>query len=155
MPVEVLPPVLLGKKALVVGIANEHSIAYGCAKAFRELGADLAITYLNEKAMQYVEPIARELEAPIFLPLDVSKAGELESVFDAIRSKWNKLDILVHSIAFAPKEDLQEWTAGLLGEGFFRGDGCVVPFIRADGQARRTADERRRNDVRYELLRRG
>ena len=118
MPVEVLPPVLLGKKALVVGIANEHSIAYGCAKAFRELGADLAITYLNEKAMQYVEPIARELEAPIFLPLDVSKAGELESVFDAIRSKWNKLDILVHSIAFAPKEDLQSGLLDCSAKGF-------------------------------------
>jgi enoyl-[acyl-carrier protein] reductase I len=118
MPVEVLPPVLLGKKALVVGIANEHSIAYGCAKAFRELGADLAITYLNEKAMQYVEPIARELEAPIFLPLDVSKAGELESVFDAIRGKWNKLDILVHSIAFAPKEDLQGGLLDCSANGF-------------------------------------
>ena len=118
MPVEILPPVLLGKKALVVGIANEHSIAYGCAKAFRELGADLAITYLNEKAKQHVEPIARELEAPIFLPLDVSKAGELESVFDAIKSKWNKLDILVHSIAFAPKEDLQSGLLDCSAKGF-------------------------------------
>ena len=118
MPVEVRPPVLLGKKALVVGIANEHSIAYGCAKAFRELGADLAITYLNEKAKQHVEPIARELEAPIFLPLDVSKAGELESVFDAIKSKWNKLDILVHSIAFAPKEDLQGGLLNCSANGF-------------------------------------
>ena len=69
------PAVLKGKKALVVGIANEHSIAYGCAKAFRELGADLAITYLNEKARPYVEPLARELEAPLFLPLDVAHAG--------------------------------------------------------------------------------
>ena len=111
-------PVLQGKKALVVGIANEHSIAYGCAKAFRELGADLAITYLNEKAKQHVEPIARDLEAPIFLPLDVGKAGELGSVFDAIKSQWGKLDMLVHSIAFAPKEDLQEGLLNCSANGF-------------------------------------
>jgi enoyl-[acyl-carrier protein] reductase I len=111
-------PVLQGKKALVVGIANEHSIAYGCAKAFRELGADLAITYLNEKAKQHVEPIARDLEAPIFLPLDVAKAGELESVFDAIRSQWARLDMLVHSIAFAPKQDLQEGLLNCSANGF-------------------------------------
>jgi enoyl-[acyl-carrier protein] reductase I len=118
MTVEVMRPVLQGKKALVVGIANEHSIAYGCAKAFRELGADLAITYLNEKAKQHVEPIARDLEAPIFLPLDVAKAGELESVFDAIKSQWGRLDMLVHSIAFAPKEDLQEGLLNCSANGF-------------------------------------
>ena len=71
MTLEIPRPVLKGSKALVVGIANEHSIAYGCAKAFRELGADLAVTYLNEKARPYVEPLARALEAPLFLPLDV------------------------------------------------------------------------------------
>jgi enoyl-[acyl-carrier protein] reductase I len=118
MTVEIPRQVLQGKKALIVGIANEHSIAYGCAVAFRELGADLAITYLNEKAKQHVEPIARDLEATIFLPLDVSKPGELESVFDAIRSKWNKLDILVHSIAFAPKEDLQGGLLNCSANGF-------------------------------------
>lgn len=107
MAIEIPRPPLKGVRALVVGVANEHSIAYGCAKAFRELGADLAITYLNEKARRFVEPLARELEAPIFLPLDVGTAGALESVFDTITSKWGKLDILVHSIAFAPKEDLQ------------------------------------------------
>src|SRR6185369_694481 len=84
MSIEIPRPVLKGKKALVVGIANQHSIAYGCAKAFRELGADLAITYLNEKARPYVEPLARELQAPLFLPLDVSTEGALEKVFDAV-----------------------------------------------------------------------
>ena len=63
------------KKALVVGIANEHSIAYGCAKAFAELGATLAITYLNEKAKQYVEPLAKGVRAEILMPLDVAKPG--------------------------------------------------------------------------------
>src|SRR5512142_318668 len=102
MTVNVPRPVLKGSKALVVGIANEHSIAYGCAKAFRELGGDLALTYLNEKARPYVEPLAKELEAPIFMPLDVGTPGALDAVFDEVKAKWGKLDILVHSIAFAP-----------------------------------------------------
>jgi enoyl-[acyl-carrier protein] reductase I len=87
-------PVLAGKKALVVGIANEHSIAYGCAAAFRSLGAELAITYLNDKAKPHVEPLARKLEAPVFLPLDVEKAGELERVFEEVKQHWGRLDIL-------------------------------------------------------------
>jgi enoyl-[acyl-carrier protein] reductase I len=111
-------PILQGKKALVIGVANEHSIAYGCAKAFRELGADLALTYLNEKARPYVEPIARQLEAPLFLPLDVSVPGALETVFEAITAKWGKLDILVHSIAFAPKADLQGGLLNCSASGF-------------------------------------
>src|SRR5262245_56918091 len=110
--------VLAGKKALVVGIANEHSIAYGCAKAFRSLGADLAITYLNDKARTHVEPAAKALAAPIFLPLDVQRSGELEAVFEAIRSKWGRLDILVHSIAFAPRQDLQGGLLDCRAEGF-------------------------------------
>jgi len=100
-------PPLLGQKALVLGIANEHSIAFGCARAFRKLGAELAITYLNDKARPYVEPLARELEAPIFLPLDVQQAGQLETVFDQVGRTWGRLDIALHAIAFAPKEDLQ------------------------------------------------
>ena len=74
-------PILKGAKALVVGIANAHSIAYGCAQAFRALGADLAISYVNEKTKSYVEPLAQKLEASIFMPLDVSHPGELEAVF--------------------------------------------------------------------------
>jgi enoyl-[acyl-carrier protein] reductase I len=111
-------PVLAGKKALVVGIANEHSIAYGCANAFRKLGADLAITYLNDKARPHVAPLAEALGAPICLPLDVQRPGELEAVFDAVRKQWGRLDILVHSIAFAPKEDLQGGLLDCSAEGF-------------------------------------
>jgi enoyl-[acyl-carrier protein] reductase I len=118
MAIDIPRPVLKGRKALVIGVANEHSIAYGCAKAFRELGADLAITYLNEKARPYVEPLARGLEAPIFLPLDVSAPGSLEAVFDAVRTQWGRLDILVHSIAFAPKEDLQGGLLNCSAAGF-------------------------------------
>jgi enoyl-[acyl-carrier protein] reductase I len=111
-------PILQGKKALIIGIANEYSIAYGCAKAFRELKADLAITYLNDKARKYVEPLARELEAPIFAPLDVAQPGQLEAVFEQITAKWGALDILVHSIAFAPKEDLQGGLLNCSAAGF-------------------------------------
>ncbi len=118
MKPEVPHTVLRGKKALVVGIANEHSIAYGCAKAFKEWGADLAVTYLNEKAMAYVEPLSKALEAEIFMPLDVSNAGELEALFGRIVKDWGRLDILVHSIAFAPKEDLQGGLLNCSSEGF-------------------------------------
>jgi len=100
-------PLLKGKKALVTGIANDQSIAWGCAKAFHAFGADLAITYLNDKAKPHVEPLAKEVETSIFMPLNLQTEGQLEAVFDTIREKWGKLDICLHSIAFAPKEDLQ------------------------------------------------
>ncbi len=109
---------LKGAKALVAGIANELSIAYGCAKAFRELGADLALTYRNDKAKPHVEPLARELEASIFLPLDFTQAGSLEAVFERIKQEWGRLDILVHSAAFAPKEDLQGGLLNCSAAGF-------------------------------------
>ena len=118
MAVTVPRPVLKDAKALVVGIANRDSIAYGCAKAFHELGADLAITYLNDKAKPYVQPLANELDASIFMPLDVSTPGALEAVFDAIAAKWERLDILVHSIAFAPKDDLQGKVLDCSAAGF-------------------------------------
>jgi enoyl-[acyl-carrier protein] reductase I len=101
-----IAPLLEGKKGLIVGIANDQSIAWGCAKAFRALGAEVAVTYLNEKAKKFVEPLAKELEAPIFMPLDVNTPGELEAVFQRVRQEWGTLDFLVHSIAFSPKETL-------------------------------------------------
>ena len=79
-------PLLKGKKALVTGIANDQSIAWGCAKAFRAFGADLAITYLNEKAKPYVEPLAKEVERQIFMPLNLQVEGQLEAVFERSRS---------------------------------------------------------------------
>jgi enoyl-[acyl-carrier protein] reductase I len=118
MKTEVPRPAMKDKKALVIGIANTHSIAYGCAKAFRELGADVAVTYLNEKAKPHVEPLAQELEAGIFMPLDVAKSGELEAVFESIERQWGRLDVLVHSIAFAPKDDLQGGLLNCSAAGF-------------------------------------
>ena len=128
---ETLRPVLTGCKALVVGIANDQSIAYGCAKAFRTVGADLAVTWLNDKARPHVEPLARELEAAITAPLDVAVAGQLEAVFDEIGRRWGKLDILVHSIAFAPLEDLRGGLLDCSAEGFAKAmDVSCHSFIR-------------------------
>jgi len=122
---------LAGKKALVVGIANESSIAWGCAQAFRELGAEVAVTYLNEKAMPHVEPLARAINAPLCLPLDVTRPGQLESVFEQIASRWGKLDIVLHSIAFAPKDDLQGGLLNCSAEGFAKAmDVSCHSFIR-------------------------
>jgi len=109
---------LKGKKALVTGIANDKSIAWGCARAFEAFGAELAITYLNDKSRTYVEPLARELGTSMLMPLDLGKEGQLEAVFENIEKKWGRLDILLHSIAFAPKEDLQGRVVDCSKSGF-------------------------------------
>src|SRR3954469_1254768 len=88
---------LEGKKGLIVGIANDQSIAWGCAKAFRAFGAELAVTYLNERAKKHVEPLAQALEAPIFMPMDVMVEGQTEQVFERIAKDWGQLDFLLHS----------------------------------------------------------
>jgi enoyl-[acyl-carrier protein] reductase I len=109
---------LKGKKALVTGIANDQSIAWGCAKAFHAFGADVAVTYLNEKARPYVEPLAKEIKAPIFMPLDVQGDGQLEAVFERVEQKWGELDLCLHSIAFAPRQDLQGRVVDCSKDGF-------------------------------------
>lgn len=99
--------VLDGHKVLIAGVANDNSIAWGCARAFSELGASVGMTYLNEKSRSYVEPLAAQINADFLVPLNLANTGELEAVFDTVRDRWGRLDALVHSIAFAPKEDLQ------------------------------------------------
>ncbi|WP_075213968.1 enoyl-ACP reductase FabI [Mongoliimonas terrestris] len=122
---------LEGRKALVVGVANEHSIAWGCATALKAQGADLAITYLNAKAEPFVRPLAETAGAEIVLPLDVSRAGEMEAVFDAVRDRWGRLDILLHSIAFAPRQDLHGRVVDCSAEGFAQAmDISVHSFLR-------------------------
>lgn len=122
---------LEGHKALVVGVANDQSIAWGCAKAFHEQGADLAITYLNEKAEAHVRPLAEQLGASIVMPLDVSVPGELEAVYAEIAAKWGRLDTVLHSIAFCPREDLHGRVVDCSAEGFARAmDVSVHSFLR-------------------------
>jgi enoyl-[acyl-carrier protein] reductase I len=122
---------LQGQKALVVGIANENSIAYGCAQAFRSQGADLAVTWLNSKAETFVRPLAEELGAEIMAPLDVAVPGQLEALFDEIGDRWGRLDTLVHSIAFAPRDDLHGRVVDCSSEGFAQAmDISVHSFLR-------------------------
>jgi enoyl-[acyl-carrier protein] reductase I len=111
---------LRGRKGLVAGIANEHSIAWGCAKAFHRLGADLAVTYLNEKAKPHVEPLARQLDASILMPLDLRAEGQVEALFERIKRDWGRLDFLLHSIAFAPKEALHGRVVDVPRDGFLQ-----------------------------------
>jgi enoyl-[acyl-carrier protein] reductase I len=111
-------PLLEGKRGLIIGIANEHSIAWGCAKAFRALGAELAVTYLNDKAKVYVDPLAQALESPIVMPLDVRVPGQMEAVFERISKTWGRLDFAVHSIAFSPKDTLQGRVVDTPHDGF-------------------------------------
>lgn len=122
---------LSGKKGLVVGIANDHSIAAGCAEAFTEAGADLAVTYLNDKAHPHVAPLADRLGAQMLLPLDVEADGQMEAVFAEIEANWGRLDFLLHSIAFCPMEDLHGRVVDCSAAGFARAmDVSVHSFLR-------------------------
>jgi enoyl-[acyl-carrier protein] reductase I len=122
---------LEGRKGLIVGIANESSIAFGCARAMRTLGAELAVTYLNHKAKPHVEPAAEAVDASLFLPCDVSQEGQLEAVFDAVRETWGQLDFVIHSIAFAPRDDLQGRLVDSSSNGFAIGvDISCHSFLR-------------------------
>ncbi|MBT0671520.1 enoyl-ACP reductase FabI [Novosphingobium profundi] len=109
---------LSGKRGLVVGIANEHSIAAGCARAFAQAGARLAATYLDEKARNWVDPVTDALGCEWTAPLDVRVPGQLEALFEEVRARWGGLDFLLHSIAFAPREDLHGRVVDSSAEGF-------------------------------------
>lgn len=111
---------LKGKRGLVIGVANADSIAYGCAVKLRAFGADIALTYLNDKAKQYVAPLAEQIDASLLLPLDVTKPGQMQAVFDRIRADWGRLDFAIHSIAFAPREDLHGRVVDCSQAGFLQ-----------------------------------
>jgi enoyl-[acyl-carrier protein] reductase I len=122
---------LAGKKGLVVGIANEHSIAYGCASIFHQAGAELAVTYLNDKAAPYVRPLAEQLHATIIMPCDVQSNMQMQALFESIQQKWGSLDFLLHSIAFAPKNDLHGRVTDCSKDGFLMAmDISCHSFIR-------------------------
>ncbi|MCK8517017.1 enoyl-ACP reductase FabI [Methylonatrum kenyense] len=122
---------LAGKKGLVVGVANENSIAWSCARHFHQLGADLAMTYVNDKALKWVEPLAKRVDADPFLPCDVREPGQLEAVFAELEQRWGKVDFLLHSIAFAPLEDLHGRVVDSSQGGFMQAmDVSCHSFIR-------------------------
>lgn len=109
---------LRGKRGLVVGIANAHSIAAGCAAAFAAAGATLAATYLNDTSEPFVRAVTDLLPCPILMPCDVRVSGQLEAVFDRIRAEWGTLDFLLHAIAFAPTDDLHGRVTDSSAAGF-------------------------------------
>lgn len=111
-------PLLEDKKGVIIGVANEQSIAWGCAKAFYGLGAEVAMTYLNDKAKPYVEPLANEIGAKILMPLDVRVPGQMEALFDRIKHDWGRLDFVVHSIAFSPRDTLAGRVIDVPRDGF-------------------------------------
>ena len=122
---------LQGQKALVVGIANENSIAWGCAQALRAQGADLAVTWLNDRAETFVRPLAEAAGAEIMAPLDVAQPGQLEALFEQIADRWGRLDVVLHSIAFAPRTDLHGRVVDCSAEGFSEAmDVSVHSFLR-------------------------
>lgn len=122
---------LTGKRALIVGVANDQSIAWGCAKALHAMGAELAITYLNEKAERFVRPLAESLDAAIILPLDVTRPDQIDHVFDEISNRWGRLDTLVHSLAFCPAQDLHGRVVDCSADGFgLAMDISVHSFLR-------------------------
>jgi len=98
---------LEGKRALIVGCASNRSIAWGIAKSMRDQGAELAFTYQTEKLQGRVEKMAAQLDSDICLPCDVSSDEEIEQVFEKLDDFWDHLDIIVHSVAFAPKSELE------------------------------------------------
>lgn len=108
------------KRGLVVGLANDQSIAWGCVRAFHADGAELAVTWLDEKTRRFIEHLAESVDAHIFLPLDVTDEGQMDAVFDAIEKQWGELDFVLHSIAFAPKDDLHGRVTDCSVEGFCR-----------------------------------
>ena len=126
MPELIRSSILEGQKALVVGVANDRSIAWGCAQAMRLAGAEIAMTYLNDKARPHVEPLASAVEASLLLPLEVRDTAQVDALFEAIGSKWGRLDILVHSIAFAPREALGGAGDRLSPRWFSDRDGRIV-----------------------------
>ncbi len=120
-PIEKIASLALeGKKALILGIANDQSIAFGCARAMRKMGAEIAMTYLNDKTKQYTQPLAEALDVPpeLYLPCDVRVEGQMAGVFEAIRQQWGILDIALHSIAFAPRDDLHGRVVDCSRQGF-------------------------------------
>lgn len=109
---------LKGKKGLVIGIGNDQSIAWACARAMHEAGATLGGTWLNDKARPHVEPLLQSVNAEIQLPLDVRDDAQLQALFEAVAQRWGRLDFLLHSIAFAPKDDLHGRVTDSSREGF-------------------------------------
>ena len=111
---------LTGKKALIVGVASARSIAWGIAEAMHREGAELAFTYQNEKLKSRVDKIAAETGSDLVMPLDVTSDEQIEAVFDKIGRHWDGLDIIVHAVGYAPREQLEGEFADVVDREGFR-----------------------------------
>jgi enoyl-[acyl-carrier protein] reductase I len=121
---------LQGKKALIFGVANEKSIAWAIARAFHEQGAELAITYAGEAIEKRVRPLAESLNASMILPCNVTSDEEIKSVFSELAKVWDGVDIIIHAIAFANKEELKGTILSTTREGFANAmDISVYSFL--------------------------
>ena len=110
---------LSGKRALIVGLASNRSIAWGIAQAMHREGAELAFTYQNDKLQSRVEDLAGQLGSEITMPMDVSSDEEIEAAFNQLDNYWDGLDIIVHAVAFAPKSELEgNYLDAVTREGF-------------------------------------
>ncbi len=129
---------LTGKKALIAGIASNRSIAYGIAKAMHREGAELAFSYPNDKMKSRVEKFAEEFESDIVLPCDVSVDDDITQLFTDLNKRWDHLDALVHSIAFAPREALSgDYLENLDREGFLMAHDISAYSLSAMAKAAR------------------
>jgi enoyl-[acyl-carrier protein] reductase I len=118
--VENMQDLMKGKRGLIMGVANDHSIAWGIAKALAAQGAELAFTYQGEALGKRVKPLAQSLGVPLVLPCDVEDLASVDSVFETLRAKWGQLDFLVHAIAFSDKNELKGRYADTTRENFSR-----------------------------------
>jgi enoyl-[acyl-carrier protein] reductase I len=109
---------LEGKRGIIFGVANDKSIAWGIARALRDAGAELAFTYLNEALEKRVRPLAESLGSSLVLPCDVQKDSDIQAVFDELEKTWGKLDFVVHSVAFAHRDDLKRPFSQTSRDGF-------------------------------------
>lgn len=110
---------LAGKKALIIGLASNRSIAYGIAKAFHEQGAELAFTYQNDRLQSRVETMAAEFDSKLTFPCDVASDEEIKALFTDLSKHWDKFDILIHSVAFAPADQISgDFVENTTREGF-------------------------------------
>ena len=129
-----------GKRGLIMGVANDHSIAWGIAKALAAQGAELAFTYQGEALGKRVKPLAQSLGVDLVLPCDVEDIASVDSVFATLREKWGQLDFLVHAIAFSDKNELKGRYADTTPREFFAHHADLVLFLHRTRQARRRAD---------------